>query len=323
MRNQRIWKIGFVVIAILFCLGGVNRGKVLLATGAMPSPIPTPTPTPTPMQEEDESKGVTSEFFLNDRPPKRTPKPNTARYKAPPKSPRNISAITVPPPGKVFADIGLTIWRCRFSSAADKTKELVEENGESNEWTLERIEEGTPLLVGQKVRLSIESLSRAGYLYVIDREQYADDTLGNPKLIFPTQKTGDANRVKAGCLIYIPSATARFRIDPSQGPKQHVGELVTLIVSSQPLIEADKLRPKAIWLPRQQVETWEKQWSVTPTKLEMEGGVGQAMTEKEQAAGCGKSEELTQDDPPPQTVYRLAVKPENPILLNVQLKFHR
>ena len=321
MRTQRLWKIGFIVIAMLFCLGGVNTGKILLTSGAVPSP--TPTPTPAPMQDEDESKGVTSEFFLNDRPAKKTLAPNRARYKVPPKSTHNSSAIAVPPAGKVFAHIGLTIWRFRLSSAADKTKELVEENGESNEWTLERIEEGTPLLVGQKVRLSIESLSRAGYLYVIDREQYADGTLGNPKLIFPTQRTRDANRVKAGRLIYIPSATTQFRIDPSQGPKEHVGELVTLIVSSQPLIEADKLQPKAIWLPRQQVETWEKQWGATPTKFEMDGGAGLAMTEKEQVAGADKSEELTQADPVPQTLYRLAIKPENPILLNVQLKFHR
>ena len=55
----------------------------------------------------------------------------------------------------------------------------------------------------------------------------------------------------------------------------------------------------------------------------MDGGAGLAMTEKEQVAGADKSEELTQADPVPQTLYRLAIKPENPILLNVQLKFHR
>jgi hypothetical protein len=52
----------------------------------------------------------------------------------------------------------------------------------------------------------------------------------------------------------------------------------------------------------------------------MEGGVGQTMTEKEQAAGLGKAE-LTQAEPVPQTVYRLTVKPEDTLLLAVPLRF--
>jgi hypothetical protein len=55
----------------------------------------------------------------------------------------------------------------------------------------------------------------------------------------------------------------------------------------------------------------------------MEGGAGQTMTEKEQAAGANGSQELTQDDPAPQTVYRVAIKPENPIILSVPLKFRK
>src|SRR5437867_180490 len=80
-----------------------------------------------------------------------------------------------------------------------------DDDGSEVEWTPERIEEDTPLNPGDKVRLSIESLSRAGYLYVIDRAQYADGTLGEPLLIFPTLRTSNKNRVKPGRLIYIPS----------------------------------------------------------------------------------------------------------------------
>jgi len=223
-----------------------------------------------------------------------------------------------------FAQVGVTFWRLRKSTVADKTKELIEdEEGTAVEWTPERIEEGTPLYPGQKVRLGIESLSRSGYLYVIDQAQYADGTLGEPLLIFPTLKTNDLNRVKAGRLIYIPSATGKFTITPSDSTKNHLGELVTIIVAAQPVVPSDQLASKAIRLRRQQVESWGKQWGATAARFDMDGGVGQAMTEKEQAAGNDKSQELTQDDPPPQTVYRLAIKPENPILLNVQLKFHR
>ena len=274
-------------------------------------------------QEEDPSKGINAEEFIKKRPEAPTPssKRTPVRYKRAAKSTSNAAT---PPPGTTFAQVGVTFWRLRKHTVADKTKELIEdEEGTAVEWTPERIEEDTPLYPGQKVRLGIESLSRAGYLYVIDRAQYADGTLGEPLLIFPTLKTNDLNRVKAGRLIYIPSATGKFTITPGDSTKNHVGELVTIIVAAQPLVPSDQLASKAIRLRRQQVESWEKQWGAIAARFDMDGGVGQAMTEKEQAVGSDKSQELTQDDPPPQTVYRVAIKPENPILLNVQLKFHR
>ena len=209
-------------------------------------------------------------------------------------------------------------------SQAVPTAELVEDDESgTTEWTLERIEEGTPLSTGQKVRFSVESLTRSGYLYVIDREQYADGTLSDPILIFPTQKTTDANFVKSGRLTYIPSATGKFRIKPTDTGKRHVGELVTIMVAPQKLIDPNQLSTKAIKLPRQQVEYWEKQWGTKTTRFELDGGAGQAMTVKEQAAGASSSPELTQEDPVPQTVYRMAIKPTDSIILSVSLKFRR
>src|SRR5437879_3864013 len=227
-------------------------------------------------QDEDESKAIKAEVFIKERPApaKRTP----ARYKPVSKSTSNAAT---PPPGTTFAQMGVTFWRLRKSTVADKTKELIEdEEGTEVNWTPERIEQDTPLYPGQKVRLGIESLSRAGYLYVIDRAQYADGTLGEPLLIFPTLKTNDLNRVKAGRLIYIPSATGKFTITPSDTTKNHVGELVTIIVAAQPLVPSDQRASKAIRLRRQQVESWGKQWGATAARLDMDGGVGQAMTEE-------------------------------------------
>ena len=272
--------------------------------------------------DEDTSKAIKADVFVKERPAKSVSRtPTTARYKRVAKA---TSAVTdpVPPPGTAFAQLGVTFWRFRRSTGADNTKELVEdEEGDSAEWTLERIEEGTPLAPGQKVRLSIESLSRDGYLYAIDREQYADGTLGDPVLIFPTKKTVDANRVRAGHLIYLPSATGKFRIKPSASTKIHVGEVVTIVVAPSPLIAEDQLGPKSIKLSRQQVESWEQQWGGSIAKFEMDGGVGQAMTVKEQTAQNDGSQVLTQEDPVPQTVYRVAIKPEIPIVVTVHLKF--
>jgi hypothetical protein len=273
-------------------------------------------------QDEDTSKAIKAEVFIKDRPAKPATRRTTVRYRPAVKIATDPNA-DVPPRGMSFAQVGVTFWRFRRSTATDKTKELVEDEDGSVEWTLERIEEGTPLAPGQRVRLSIESLTRTGYLYVIDREQYADGTLGEPMLIFPTQKTRDMNYVKPGRLVYLPSASGKFRIKPSDGPKQHVGELITVIVSSEPLIDPEQLGPRSIKLPRQKVEAWEKQWGVATTRFEMTDGAGTIMTEKEQAAGANTAAEMTQDDPAPQTVYRLAIKPENPILFSVPMKFRR
>jgi hypothetical protein len=102
-----------------------------------------------------------------------------------------------------------------------------------------------------------------------------------------------------------------------------VGEVVTILVSAKQLINPDQLGPKALKLTRQQVELWEKQWGAQATRFDLEGGAGQAMTQKEQAAGANNAPVLTQDDPGPQTVYRVAIKPENPVVVSVPLRFRR
>lgn len=272
-------------------------------------------------QDEEGSKGIKAEEFILNR-TKPAGRRTTASKKPTYKTSQVLSAA-VPPAGKQFAHVGVTIWRFRPSTAGDKTKELIEEDGESQprQWSLERIEEGTLLTPGQKVRLSIESLSRDGYLYVINREEYADGSLGDARLIFPTKRTDGANRVKAGKMIYIPAPPRYFRIKPSDSSKGHVAEVLTVLVSSKPLIDSSQLSNTAITLSREQVEVWEKQWATQPTKFEMEGGAGQPMTEKEQSAASGNGEAFTQDDPSPQTIYRLAIKPADALVIRLPLRF--
>ena len=273
-------------------------------------------------QDEVGSKGIKAEEFISKRPAKPATRRTAAAKKTTYKTSQMIPTI-VAPPGKEFAQVGLTLWRFRPSTAADKTKELVEEDGDApaSEWSLERIEEGTLLAPGQRIRLSVESLSRSGYLYVINREEYADGSFGDARLIFPTRRTPEgANDVKAGKMIFIPPLPRYFRIKPSSSPKGHVAEVLTLIVAPQPLIEPSQLSNTALTLTKEQVESWEKQWNTVPTKFEMEGGAGQVMTEKEQASVSANAA-LTQDDPPPQTIYRLTVKPNDVLLVRLPLRF--
>src|ERR1044072_7160403 len=137
----------------------------------------------TAQDDEDDSKGIRAERFVKGRPADKSRTSATYRRKA-------STTTAVRPKGMGVDEVGITIWRFRRSQAAEKKKELIEEeDGQQSEWTLERVEEGTALSPGQRVRLSIESLSRNGYLYVIDREEYGDGTFGDPVLIFPTAKS--------------------------------------------------------------------------------------------------------------------------------------
>ena len=274
---------------------------------------------PQAAQEEEGSKGIKAEEFIKKRPSDLGPQRPVKRptYKS-----SQVVTAAGPPAGKVFAQVGVTIWRFRPATAADKTKELVEEeDAPPMQWSLERIADGTLLAPGQKVRLGIESLSRDGYLYVIDREQYADGSFGAARLIFPTKRTPEGgNIVKAGRIVYIPGAPRYFRIKPSQTSKAHVAEVLTVLVSSQPLVDTAQLGPTPITIEPMQLASWEKKWAGTPTKFEMEGGAGQTMSEKEQVAGLNNSE-LTKSEPVPQTIYRLAIKPEDTLLVTVPLRF--
>jgi len=269
-------------------------------------------------QEEDDEKEVKAQVYVNSRQRRKTGNP--AKYRRVSKT--TVKGMELSEKDNSLAQIGLTIWRFRPAQASDQTKEIVvEEDEKPSEWTLERVEQGTWLAPGQRIRLSIESLSRDGYLYVIDREEYADGTLGDPVLVFPTQKTAASNYVKAGRLIYLPSATGRFKIKPSETAKEHIAEVLTVIVAPKPLINTDRLAKSSTRLQRDQVEGWLKQWETSMVKFEMDGGAGQVMTGVEQSAARQNSALLTQEDPVPQTVFQVAAKPGTPLLITVPLKF--
>src|SRR5205085_12633483 len=99
-------------------------------------------------------------------------------------------------PCRECAQLGLTIWRLRPVRRTDAgARIIVQEAEQTLEWTPERITADTPLRPGEHIRFNFEA-PQAGYLYVIDRERYADGSLGEPFLIFPTTRTrGGDNKV--------------------------------------------------------------------------------------------------------------------------------
>jgi hypothetical protein len=235
------------------------------------------------------------------------------------------------PAGREFAQLGVTIWRLRPSVSSDQAKELIDsgESGGKKEWTLERVEGDTELAIGEKVRLSIESLSHRGYLYVVDREQYADGSRGAARLIFPTLRTRRGNNyVEPGQLIDIPPSPRYFNIRQSEPGKLIVAEVLTLLLTQKPLELPSSVSEKAMTLPEKLLTDWEQRWKTEAVQLELEGGAGQALTAREQTVIRGNAkdlldddrEELTQEDPLPQTVYHATIRQGDAVFVTVSLR---
>lgn len=215
--------------------------------------------------------------------------------------------------------VGVTIWRLRPAGRADSGERIIVHDDNAKEYVPERISQNTKLNAGDRVRISVEAAGN-GYLYVIDRELYADGTLGEPYLIFPTTRTlnGD-NQVSVGKLAEIPAqedSPPFFTIRKSR-PDQ-VAEMVSVLVTPTPL-EGVQITDKAQKLTEAQVAKWEKSWSDSVGRLEMET-VGQTWTKEEKDAAGTRA--LTASAPPPQMLF-YRPKSNEGIFVKLRLSYRR
>lgn len=217
--------------------------------------------------------------------------------------------------------VGVTLWRLRAATRNDSGERLiVHDNNASSEWVPERIGANTRLVQGDRLRISVEAV-RSGFVYVINREQYADGTFGEPYLIFPTTRTGAGdNEVAIGRLLDIPyqdDSPPFFTMRKSRA--DHVAEVLSVIVAPTRL-EGVKITDKALKLTDEQVASWEKAWGLSVGRMEM-ATIGQPWTKAEKDA---RTRALTTSAPPPQLVfYRPSVKPSEPMFVKLRLSYRK
>ena len=191
----------------------------------------------TTQDDQESSRQIVLDRFNTSRPEP----PKTANAAVKPLYRRTGAARIVrrgarPP---AIEEIGVTIWRLRPARETDQGgRVLVLDGLKQAQYTPERIEAATPLSIGDRVRITVES-PRSGFLYIIDREQYADGSFGEPMLIFPTLKTrGGDNRVMPGKLIDIPAQEDQysyFTAQPAGSRRDQVAEVLTVILVPSPL----------------------------------------------------------------------------------------
>ena len=213
--------------------------------------------------------------------------------------------------------VGMTLWRLRPPRRTDSGERLIVHD-DNTEWMPERISATTRLAPGDRIRISVEAV-RAGFVYIIDREQYADGSLGEPYLIFPTKRTGGGdNEVAIGRLLDIPAqddSPPFFVMRKSRA--DHVAEVMSVIVTPTRL-EGIKITDKALKLTDEQVASWEKSWGSSVGRMEM-ATAGQSWTKEEKDA---RTRALTASAPPPQLLfYRPSVKPTEPMFVKLRLAY--
>ena len=252
-----------------------------------------------PQQPKDRS--ITSDDFNKSR-------PSLKRRPVPPKKTYRLASPPLAKPLDVYSPstlkVGVTLWKVHREGYGRESREIAT-----------RVEADTKFHEGDFVRLTIES-PRTGYLYVIDRDWFTDNSPGaETNLIFPHR--AEDNRLEAGKLIDIPAQDyAPFKASPKAN---QAGEMLTIIVTSSPL--SLSLSNDSLPVSSTQLTEWERKWSGVTERFEMDGGVGQTRTIAEQEATGNR--QLTRDDPPPQTIYFLTPRSSDGLLFNLLLSYVR
>lgn len=279
----------------------------------------------------------------------------SGRGRRPIGAPNNIAGAAeqafptgLPTKNMSYMTLGMTLWRVRVATETESKdpkipKERMSWDREDHAVMVSRASDQSRLPNQDLLQMTIEYLpyrngagpggsNRAAYLYVINREQFPDGSFKNARLIFPTLLTyaGD-NRLLPGKTVTLPGPKRPFRIKRDVTQTQAF-ETYTLILSPSPL-DAElprEISNVAMDLTPELVRKWEQQMGITEARADLRNGIGQARSQRElQASGDADesrgtedaAEDLTQDDLPPQTVYRKVAKPDEGMLVIVRIPF--
>ncbi len=96
--------------------------------------------------------------------------------------------------------------------------------------------------------------------------------------------------------------------------------MLSAIVSATPIAEIPSV-DRATEIPAATVARWDAAWSAPTEELVQAGPASRGWSEQEARAGADAERLLTQDDPMPQTIYRVRPKPGQPLLVHIRLPY--
>jgi hypothetical protein len=230
-------------------------------------------------------------------------------------------------------DVGVTFWRLRPARRVDdpvvlEPKRIVKRiKGKEVETTIkltpERVESEAQFSDGEKLRVSIEAPFES-YVYILNQEQYADGTLSDPFLIYPSAADIRANkRAAPGRLIYVPEEPDYFEISTlNPGGKKKSGEMFTIVLSSElvgmlPALERNEDTRKT---DQALFNRLRHDWGGAVWKFQQIGEARRNITRVEKKAGPKGGELLADGDPQSQMVYHVARRADGIVLFQIGIK---
>jgi hypothetical protein len=270
------------------------------------------------LAQEDGTRQLWNTEFLKKRPAADTsarPAPQPT-YKPIPQAVKSTAPASPVGSGTM---LGLTLWRLRDPKPSETRVFVLKSKDESRERTQERIDVAAPITQTDGYRFTFE-MPANGYLYVIDRERYADGKMSDPYLIYPNA-AGD-NVVVPGRLIEVPDRREipnYFTIAAKAG---QTAEVLSFLVTPEP-IPGLRFSHDPVSLDPALYASLEKKAATKAERYELEGGAGKTITESENKAGTDRQNKVTQSDPMPQTLYRINAKPGSPVMIEIPLEFKR
>ncbi|HBB94068.1 MAG TPA: hypothetical protein DC054_01640 [Blastocatellia bacterium] len=214
-----------------------------------------------------------------------------------------------------YAQVGVTIWRVGHGHS----KGLAQVGEEQ-----ERLDTNAPYTNGDTIRLIIESAT-TGYMYIVDQEEYSDGSYSPAMLVFPTLKTRKGNNlIEAWSQVEVPAYPAVWRFQPreleeGEVRKVQVAEVLTIVVSPKALVDSARIGDKQLALNKGEFEGWRKEPQRPVQQFDVENLLGQ-ITKSRILEQVG-SEGATEDEFVTQTIYQVAKRVANPIIVTVPLRF--
>ncbi len=318
-------KTGFLIKLTSICMVVIAAATMMLA------------------QEGQRSRSITSEDFVNQRPPAKTrnaPKAKSLSYRSirSDKNPiRRKPPAVKPRPTKhvkpVITEIGVTVWKLRPPVDGENGYFFSVDDGSNGRvrWLAERVSPDTIFAPRDPLRFAVES-SVPGYLYVIGRETYSDGTFGMPYPIFPTGPSED-NSVRPGLLFDFPDQredVAYLRLNPKK--ENYTGEIMTVIIAAKPLTiikldkdgyvrDSDELRDMELGAQVElfsRTDTGDRIYSTAESAAACGVKARQLERDKSAGKGCGTNG-LTREESLPQSIYQVKAPAGQPAVAFVKL----
>jgi hypothetical protein len=209
---------------------------------------------------------------------------------------------------------------------------VVRRKGKSEEKTVmlvpARAESEALFANGDLLKLSIEPPFES-YVYIINREQYKDESYSDPYLIFPaTVDVGTNDIGSPGRLLYLPGETDDDKFEVTQLNRdgaEKIAEVFTVVLSQKALKELPALEksgePRLI--DKKQFERWQSEWGGRVWRFERQRSAGAPITIVEKNATAKTGTKLTAEDPYPQTVYHVESKTKDVVLFEISLRIRK